>query len=282
MLGVALMSCCMASCGDSPEPVKDVVTASWPKSFNYVKTDGGNDQVFDAPVYKVEFENNSKTATVVMSNIRFSQGQTPGTYQLSGLNWQYDGSAPVPTRVIKVKSPHCDTATPYTFSDLEIVWRETTDIDGGKYEGFSMEYTVDNNMHVTVLPYETMYTGSTETVNVTAGSTFTSTSTIYTVTLRPATFTADIVVSKAAFAANMPALGDMLFPGVTLKLENGGFKMSCESLIPSIGGTPYPRFQITNLSGDCDLSDDMELVFDCQKVFTVTADLDMPLVKVAE
>lgn len=78
-------------------------------------------------------------------------------------------------------------------------------------------------------------------------------------------------VNKASFAAAMPQLGTMEFAGLAVTIVDGGYILTCDSLVPTIGSTPYPRYTVTNLRMEVDLHGDSELKFTCMGVFDVTA-----------
>lgn len=265
----------MVSCGgdeNDDDPV-DLTVASSPKAFNYVTTVGNAAGfVSDAPRYEVVFDNNSKKAVVTMENIKLSESDEPKSYRFIDVPWtQGDGGK---AKVIDVKSIVPDGYSNVVFDELDIIYYgEEKMIDNVDCRGLAVEYEVNGTANVTMVPYRMVCGGTTETLNTMTSKKFVSTKTVYTIDLDPSTMTADVTVSNASFDAAMPALRDMLFEDVNLVLSDGGFELHSPQFIPSIAGTPYPSYAISNFYVDAEFDSDMELRFRCMKVFSVEADL---------
>ena len=126
---------------------------------------------------------------------------------------------------------------------------------------------------LTFVPRHLIMDGATETVLTTVSdSAYVSESTTYSIDIDPAKLKAQVVVHRPKFAANMPALGDMVFPGIDVEFVPGGFRLAKDSLVPMLDGTPYPNYIITNFRADCDMtSPESTIEFNCMRVFKVYA-----------
>lgn len=73
---------------------------------------------------------------------------------------------------------------------------------------------------------------------------------------------ADIYIYNAKFLDRMPSL-NMMFGGVDFSVVNGDIELSCDALIPTCAGVPFPRFPISKVKGTIDFTTGMKLEFHC-------------------
>lgn len=277
MKNKVLLIACIAgasvwSCGSDSQdnPEENIVEAVSASSFSYVSDVAtGVGLVFEGPTYRIKYNEDALTAEVKMENIRFADAMSPTSYLFSGVPYTVEPRSK--TKIIDIDriTPDSDKAT--VFTDLEIVALPTENIDGVDMDGVTVSYRVNNSVSVTNVPYRAVFAGTTETVNTTDQSSFISTETTYTVDIDPRTMTGVLKVNKASFAAAMPQLGTMEFAGLAVTIVDGGYILTCDSLVPTIGSTPYPRYTVTNLRMEVDLHGDSELKFTCMGFFDVTA-----------
>lgn len=126
---------------------------------------------------------------------------------------------------------------------------------------------------LTFVPRKLISAGVTETVLTTmADSSYVSEVTTYSIDIDPVRAKAQMVIHRPKFASNMPVLGDMTFPEIDVEFVPGGFRLTKDSLVPVLDGTPYPNFIITNLDVKCDLTaPESTIEFNCMRVFKVYA-----------
>lgn len=271
----------MWSCGsndhneENTDNLVEFVSAS---SFSYVtEMSTGLGNQYEGPTYRITFNDDKRTAKVEMQNVRYAFGQTAASYVFSNVPFTVDRSNNA--RVIDVNRITPDKASAPVFTDLEIVALPEKDIDMNgdatkpvAMDGVAVSYEVDGKYEVTNIPYRTVFEGTTTTINNTDQSKFVSTKTTYVVDIDMTNMTGVLKINNPSFAANMPTLGTMEFAGLDVNIVDGGYELTCAQLIPSIGGTPYPRFAITNLSMKVELDGDAELKFNCMQVFSVVAE----------
>lgn len=271
----------MWSCGsndhneENTDNLVEFVSAS---SFSYVtEMSTGLGNQYEGPTYRITFNDDKRTAKVEMQNVRYAFGETAASYVFSNVPFTVDRSNNA--RVIDVNRITPDKASAPVFTDLEIVALPEKDIDMNgdatkpvAMDGVAVSYEVDGKYEVTNIPYRTVFEGTTTTTNNTDQSKFVSTKTTYVVDIDMTNMTGVLKINNPSFAANMPTLGTMEFAGLDVNIVDGGYELTCAQLIPSIGGTPYPRFAITNLSMKVELDGDAELKFNCMQVFSVVAE----------
>ncbi len=268
LLSAIALASTMVACGGSETPVHDITEAISASSFSYVTDQAGVGRVFSGPTYRVSFDNDDKTATVKMENVVWADGAQSASYVFTGVAWKFNPDNKA--RVIDADRLIPDGAMMPVITDLEITMYELKEIDGQTVSGLSVSYTAEGKYDVTNVPYRTMFTGSTETVNTTDNSSFETTKTTYAVDIDPQSMTGVLKINSAAFAENMPSL-NMEFPGLIVNVVDGGYRLHSDMLIPTIAGTPYPRFAITDFEMDVELDGDSRLEFKCMGIYKVEA-----------
>lgn len=270
-LCAALLACgvSVTSCGGEDDPQANLVDAITPSSFSYVVDSDGIGRVFSGPTYRVTFDDDHKTAVVRMENVRWSDNMSASNYSYSDVAWKFNPDNKA--RVIDAARALPDAAGAPEITDMEITMYEPVEMDGGlQMNGLSVSYTAAGEYEVTNIPYRTIFIGASETVNEADNTSFVTTEMNYVIDINPDKMTAVMKVENASFAESMPVM-DMEFAGLKVTPEKGGFSLSAEQLVPTIGGTPYPRFNVTNLEMKVDLQGQSELVFNCMENYKVTA-----------
>lgn len=263
-LPATALAAVMAACGGNETPVHDITEAITASSFSYVTDQMGVGRVFAGPTYRVSFDNDDKTATVKMENVVWADGTQAVSYVFTGVEWKFNPDNKA--RVIDCARLIPDGAMTPVVTDLEITMYEPQEFGDKVVPGMSVSYTVDGKYDVTNVPYRTMFTGATETVNSTDNSSFETTKTTYAVDIDPQTMKAVLSISGAAFAEGMPAL-NMEFSDLTVNVKDGGYRLHSDSVLPTIAGTPYPAFQISNFDMNVDLDGDSRMEFECYVPF---------------
>ncbi len=194
---------------------------------------------------------------------------SPTSYVFSNVPFSVDSRTG--TKIIDVARLTPDSDNTPVFTDVEILAQPLKKIDEVEMDGVTVSYGVNGSVSVTNVPYRAVFEGATETVNSASGSAYVSTETNYVVDIDPRTMTGVLKVNNAAFAAEMPKLGTMEFAGLAVTIVDGGYILTSDELVPSIAGTPYPRYTVTNLRMKVDLNSGSELEFTCMGVFAVDA-----------
>lgn len=270
-LCATLLACgaSLTSCGGDDDPEANLVDAITPSSFSYVVDSDGIGRVFSGPTYRVTFDDDHKTAVVRMENVRWSDNMAASNYSYSDVDWKFNPDNKA--RVIDASRVMPDAAGAPEITDMQITMYEPVEMDGGlQLNGLSVSYTAAGEYEVTNIPYRTIFIGASETVDETDNTSFVTTEMNYIIDINPDRMTAVMKVEHASFAEEMPVM-DMEFAGLKVTPEEGGFRLSAEQLVPTIGGTPYPRFNVTNLAMRVDLQGQSELVFNCMENYKVTA-----------
>lgn len=272
LAGLALtigMASCHSDNHDNPsDPEGNDFTVSSSDCFNTLIT--GHDTTAVTGVgYTVVYNMTNKTSNLSIYGLVDKAGATPRNYTFSSLPWRYDSDK---NRIIEVENAYADGDRSTAFKDIEVFYRPEQDLNGVKMHTLAISYTVSPATKVCMVPDEITLTGTSSTTSAMGGEPFVSTSMTYTIYPDPMAGTAKVLVHKPAFAAAMPTLGDMVFDGLRLELTEKGFRCTSESLIPSIGDVPYPKYMITNILVDVNLgTSDCIVKFNCMGAFLVSA-----------
>lgn len=263
---------CLCSCGGNSDdnPDKEIYEAVSASSFSYVSDNAtGVGLVFEGPTYRIKYDEDALTAEIKMENIKFSDKMSATSYVFSNVPFSVDPRTG--TKIIDVARLTPDSDNTPVFTDVEILAQPLKKIDEVEMDGVTVSYEVNGSVSVTNVPYRAVFEGATETVNSASGSAYVSTETNYVVDIDPRTMIGVLKVNNAAFAAEMPKLGTMEFAGLAVTIVDGGYILTSDELVPSIAGTPYPRYTVTNLRMKVDLNSGSELEFTCMGVFAVDA-----------
>ena len=110
-----------------------------------------------------------------------------------------------------------------------------------------------------------------------SGAKFTTTTPVYTATIDVEKRILGIRMNSVQFVQGMPAM-DIDIPAVPFTVSGSDLVINSESIIPSIGDTPFPDYTLTNLKGEIELEDGLELEFVCNppKLGAFTVEIDAP------
>lgn len=262
----------LVSCHDDDDP--DVpggpeTVLNSPEAYNLVRS-GARTYIAPDAEYRVVYHAGNGTADLYISDLILAEGQAPQSYVLSALPCKYTNVAGVSTYEIDVNKAKADGGT--NFSDIDVILQKGHSVNNRIYDRMAVNFGI-NNTEVSMLPKEILCYGRTVTTNTTDGSKHTSDRMLYRFSIKPGTTKADLYVSNADFVAGMPALGEMKFGDIDINYHDDGFTFSSARLIPSIDDVPSPNRVVTNLRGDVELDDEVEIDFNCMGVFSVNADL---------
>lgn len=111
------------------------------------------------------------------------------------------------------------------------------------------------------------------------GNAFTTKKALCSFVLDFATRTCELRLVNIQFSQLMPQMSQMAFPGIPFTIADDGktLNLNCESLIPTIGNTPYPSFPITRLTAKVVPGQGADFSFVCtvkDEPYTVTGSVD--------
>lgn len=262
ILGIILIGSLAVSCNKNESGDKDVITEqSFAGCFSSVSDFSTQGQtLYTGTGYQLRINYTRLTGDLLVSGLKLTsslqfpdftikdipfKAMNDGWFEFAGTNIvpEIPGFAHVPT-----------------FNSVRIRLLQR-DIDNHYLPAVLIRFEIDGHYVVVSSFEEQVLFGKTESTPI-DGNTFTTGETSYLLKLNPAKRTADIVMVGSKFAENMPSF-DITLPDVPFAVAGNKIVFSTAALTPSIGGTPYPSFPITNLEGELDLSEGLEMEFNC-------------------
>lgn len=230
--------------------------------FNTVTDLGTNTTtVTKDPYYYVRVDHNTSTIDIAVSNLVLPSSTTPVSVQFKGLKARYTNTGAMSASEIVVNTEN----NAHTISDLTFGFVN-------RYFNFmsqtytvstlSLNFTVDNQYVVNVVPIYNYLYATTVSTNLATGVSFTTKPSLagdgaykaaYCVQINPDNMLAQVTLSEAQFMDRMPAQ-NLLFPDIPVTFSRTGFSLAKSELTPSSYSAssstpvPNPSFPVTDFS----------------------------------
>lgn len=275
MMFFAILSMALVSC-DSDGVYESRTEQNYSNCFHYVlNLRTQNVSVFASPKYVIELDYVSSEAKIEIHNVKFAEGMSEINMVLENLTWKKNSNGYKEIKEVDVIPVVNGEAMPsYVITELNAGILDRYVVKNGVevYDPIiNINFTINGMFEVTAVPKSITYYGST-TVESAGGEPFNTTDPYYEIKIGE-DLIAEIDIYGAKFADKMPSM-DMTFSGVAVTVRSGlGYVLESESLVPTIGETPYPDYLITDLSGAANFTAGLNLSFKCMSRFAVTADL---------
>lgn len=251
-----------SACTSDSEPSDTIFNQTYNPCYS-IATTGSEAPVVTSPVIvNLEQINITKgTVTVTLHNIMANSTLYP-EITLSNMKFSPDkeswGNVSETTPTV--------TTPGVVVTDFKMRWINRSgllDNPNGNYPGLVYSFMLNSTTFVTGSTPKVVFAGTT-TSTPEGGDAYTTNRPQYALSLDFANRKATIDVHHANFSAGMPEL-NMQFADIPFTIENMGKEIVLDnpSLIPSIGGTPYPSFPITELKGKFTPGTGFELQFIC-------------------
>ncbi len=258
----AICTLALAACSDDDSP-NFVVTRPYAECFYSVyNTETKETTIVPDGSLTVAFDYTAMKATVTIKNVPTTS--TPRDITITQMPMEISSS-----QYIKVDADKASVSN-VTLTDFTLKWRDNS-VDTDYRPVVRMSFTVNDKLQVRLFPKTVWVEGSTVTT-LPGDSTYTDSKSLYIITTDPKTMQATINIKSAKFAADMPAL-DMNFSGIAASVDDAYLYLRASSLIPTINDTPYPGYEVTNLSGSIEGEWTTRLTFTVGSLGTVRATL---------
>lgn len=261
----------LASCGSDNDPRANLVTAVTTPSFAVVTDAGGATSIVSDVSCIVEFDDENKTALVMMPDPGWNREGEGSVLRFSGLDWVFSGLA----RRLTTKSAAPDGMPEPVLSDIRILYQAPREISGRMVDGLAVSFTTDGK-RVTFIPLYIMLNGSTESVALDDPvEAIVSTKTVYEVEIDSSSLTASVVIRDPQFdLCRRISLPELELHSLKVELNSDGFTISSPSEVPYVGGFPDPDYEIRDLKFDVSLFGQSSLSYVTAAGYTVKAYFD--------
>ncbi len=271
ILALALLPVLITACSDDDETTTE---QTYSNCINFV-TDSqtGAQNLSTEGSYTFKFNYNEATAEIDVKNLRLTSDGSLLSFDLTGLSWGYDTDGTKKISATSVTPTSNGSAlSGYTVENVSLSLLDRY-MDTGEYIPLiNLSMTINGEYSLVVVPIQLVYFGTTTVTTLASGSVYTNDDPYYLINFNASNQTASIGIVGAQFAEEMPEM-DMLFDGIGFSLSSYGFTLNCDSLIPTVGDTPYPDYEITDLSCSGTYSGGGSLSFNCASAYKVQVSL---------
>ncbi|MDE7410717.1 MAG: hypothetical protein K2M94_01605 [Paramuribaculum sp.] len=276
--GILLIALLFTACADR-DPLEKIVTGSSGEMFNMVSTLKGRTgaRVVNGVEYYATFNDEEKTATVTISNLRLSPEDEPLAFTFSGLEWKFGHSNHTLQRVIEVGRliPDDDFGTGYEFDDFMLIYVQANEFDTHNSAGFFVKYKINGVYSVIAYPNEMLCQGSTLVRDLAGDETSeVSYDTQYIVNLYPgADSKATVDISGLAIDGENV---DMTIAGLALDLTDDGYSLGADSSSEADISSSVDGLRLLQFDAQADLLTRLVITMDLSiggKDYAVTASL---------
>ena len=231
-----------SGCSSDDNPVAKLTYAETPEAFNYIVTSGARATgvALDGVKYSMLFDDEARTATLTIYDLRLDENDSPATYVFNDVPWEFSVGTPTVERVMEAESlvPEFGDSEPHSFTDLKVVFYESSELDPSDCRGFSVRFTVDGIYKGRAYPMRMLCRGTTEVFpseeEAAAGieDVYVTYAPQLMIEFNPDRFTAKVVVSDMELSAGSEVLGRVVIPDAKLCFdEQGGYSVAYDGTV---------------------------------------------------
>lgn len=210
--------------------------------------------------YLIELNYTKALADITITNLTLPDGTSYPALSVKGLGFKLNESGECVVTATSVQSEITGFSNAPLVNDFKctIVNRAI----GSEYvPGFSISFNIGSfSVFATQAAH---YFFGTTTSTSESNEKYTDNSVAYTYAISKELNTVTLVMSGARFVKDMPAM-DITLENLPLTVEGTTFRIIAPSVTPSINGTPFPAFPITNFSAYVDPIKGSNISFTCE------------------
>lgn len=255
--------CALSSCdneNDNPTITQQVFPNFFASVTNMAEGVGA---VYSNISYGVILNYTDMTADVQINGLRLPDGTSYPAMTLSQIPWTIDKSG---WKVIKGSNltPSVSGISP-VFNNFEFRIYERildSEVPNVYSPGVFASFSIDSKYRViSTMSTQTLY-GETESTSA-SGKEFDTHAIEYVVSFNTETRMLNITMNNARFEQDMPMNLNIELRNIPVTFTNSGMNFDVDAIIPSIGGTPFAAFPISNLRGYYNPGEGLEFSFRC-------------------
>lgn len=216
------------SCGND-EPFKHVIEAAEPKAFNQVISDiRGQSGIYDDAAYYITFDDDRRTASITIANLRVDETMTPLTLTFDKVPMTFTPNRNERQMIIQqpLLVSNDPTGANTEITDVTIVYSRGNILDSYGAEGIYARFTIAGRYTITAYPYRVFAEGTTRLIDLADDSEKFVYQPVYTIILDPHRSLATLTVHKLP---NLPENEEIVVEDLSLTLQDNGYVLSMTS-----------------------------------------------------
>lgn len=254
LCGMAVMGLFAASCSKHEPELRSDATVF---AFAVVTDKATGETHFDSDMrMKVSTEYYGRTMGVDITNVNVAGRELSFSVKEASCTVTNDGTMVLKANDIKSGSNVINTFVCNSYGRIGL--------SGQMQAIYTTQFTVDNSWDVRVVENSARLYGKTVIETIGQSGAYSTYEPEYVVRFNVETMKADLYIYNAKFDPGMPQAFDMVFGEIPFTMNQNGYSLGIDKLVPTIGDKPYERFEITDLivTGNF-LSNTMTVSFTC-------------------
>lgn len=280
LAGICLMT--ISSCNKNDDDEDTVTEQAFSNCFAFVEDiANGPSAYYDNIGFQIRLNYSKATAEVLVTNLRITSGTTYPTFKLVDMPFSIEKDGWINIQANNLTPEMGGYADIPLLTNIRMRLYQRI-IDQTYTPGFVARFTINGQYAVTA-SFANQYVFGTTESTADNGDKFTTSATVYGLLFDTNTRCVNISLIGARFVSSMPAM-NISFTNVPFTMRGGKAYFTTESLTPTYEGTPYPSFPITNLSGEFDFGEGLDMTFGCAPArlpnsYTVEVDAEFPVLE---
>lgn len=240
----------LCSCSGDDDPQASIATVVTAPSIAVMTDASGVVGILPDASCSVAFNDDEKTALVVISNQGWSESGQGSILRFNDVDWVFDGEA----RRVAAPEVAPEGVPEPVLTDVSIVYQAPREIDGRMTDGLVVSFTSDSH-RVTFIPLHTVLCGTTESVDLGDQSeSVVSTETVYAIDIDPSADAAVMTVSEPRFdLGGRVAPDSMEIRSLGVEIYAGGYRLSADVAVPYMSGVARRDYEVRDLVVDVNL-----------------------------
>ncbi|MDE6120254.1 MAG: hypothetical protein K2F63_00540 [Muribaculaceae bacterium] len=261
-LAVVMVGLALASCNNNSEPGEYIVKLPL-NNFITMSDDltDGTKSYGTEVGYEIRFNFTTMKAIVMINKLTLPDGMVYPSLTLADIpiKIEKDGAIKLDGENI-TPSGNGLLSVPY-FDKVEFYFYERL-FEDLYYPAATFEFVINGKYRMISTYAKQMLYGKLVSESE-EGNKFKTSDPYYFFDINPATRTANITLHQVRFVQQMSRPLDIDLKNVPFLMDGEKLKFDLESIVPTIGDSPYPDYVLTNVKGEMDLTEGFSMEFTC-------------------
>lgn len=248
----------------SSDDDSNYASKTFPGCFAYVNDmPTGATAIYSGVTYQLSIYYGDNKAQLQISGLQLPDGTKFPTMVLKDLRWKMDKYGWYDIEATNVKPSLSNYGKQPEFTTLKVRFCDRY-IGGTSSPGLAVYYILDSKYSVSSAYSRQTIIGNLVSTDIATGEEYKDNDCTYYLHFNMDTRRLEITMKQAKFVGSMPMRLDIVLKNIPFTITGTKARWSMDAITPEIGGTPYPSFPITDLSGEYDFGDGLDMTFDCE------------------